>query len=83
VTQAVPIETVRRINGVLGQNFVTKYGTKQGIIVIGKMAPFGFGAAIGGTGNAVMARMAIKAARSAFGPPPGEPAPITVSAAGA
>ncbi len=70
VTQAVPLETVRQINRVLGRNFVTKYGTKQGIVVIGKMVPFGFGAAIGAGGNAAMARLAIRTARSAFGPLP-------------
>ncbi len=33
--------TLRQINSVLGKNFVTKYGTKQGIIVLGRVAPFG------------------------------------------
>ncbi len=68
ITAAVPMESIRQINRVLGPNVVTKYGTKQGIFVIGKMAPFGVGAAIGAGGNAAMARMAIAAARSAFGP---------------
>lgn len=70
VTEAVPLQVIRRINKVLGHNFVTRYGTKQGIVVIGKMAPFGLGAAIGATGNTVMARMTIKTARAAFGPLP-------------
>lgn len=68
VTEAIPIQTIRQINRVLGPNVVTKYGTKQGIFVIGKMAPFGIGASIGAAGNTVMARMAVAAARSAFGP---------------
>jgi hypothetical protein len=61
---------LRQINGVLGRNFITKYGTKQGIIVLGKVAPFGIGAVIGGAANAVMANIAVRAGRHAFGPPP-------------
>ncbi|BDZ61105.1 hypothetical protein GCM10025873_08960 [Demequina sediminis] len=41
VTNSIPIETIRAINKVLGHNFVTRYGTKQGIVVIGRIAPSG------------------------------------------
>lgn len=41
IVAKVPIETLRQINRVLGRNFVTKYGTKQGIVVLGRVAPFG------------------------------------------
>jgi len=37
----VPAEILRRINRVLSRNFLTKYGTKQGVIVLGRVAPFG------------------------------------------
>ncbi|UOX85864.1 hypothetical protein MUY14_29320 [Amycolatopsis sp. FBCC-B4732] len=66
----VPATTLKQINGVLGKNFVTEYGTKQGIIVLGRVAPFGIGAAIGGGANATVAAMAVRAARRAFGPAP-------------
>jgi len=33
VVAKVPVETLRQINRTLGRNFVTKYGTKQGITV--------------------------------------------------
>lgn len=66
VTNAVPLSTIRTINKVLGANFVTKYGTKRGIIAIGKVAPFGIGFVIGGGGNLVMARGVIKTAKSMF-----------------
>ena len=66
----VPVETLRQINGILGKNFVTKYGTKQGIIVLGQVAPFGIGAVIGGGANAAIATLTVRAARRAFGPPP-------------
>lgn len=66
-----PMTTLRQINRVLGRNFVTKYGTKQGIIVLGRVAPFGIGAVIGGGANATVAALAVRAARRAFGPAPG------------
>ena len=66
----VPAATLRQINGVLGRNFITKYGTKQGIIVLGRVVPFGIGAVIGGGANAAVAALAVRAARRAFGPAP-------------
>lgn len=66
----VPRSKLLQINKVLGRNFVTKYGTKQGIIVLGRVIPFGIGAVIGGGANLVLAETAIRASRRAFGPPP-------------
>jgi hypothetical protein len=65
----MPVETLRQINRVLGKHFVTKYGTKQGIIVLGRVAPFGIGVVIGGGANAALAALAARAGRRAFGPP--------------
>ncbi|TDB88189.1 hypothetical protein E1264_12320 [Actinomadura sp. KC216] len=70
VVAKVPVETLRQINKVLGKNFITKYGTKQGIIVLGKVAPFGIGAVIGGGANAALASLTVRAGRRAFGPAP-------------
>lgn len=70
IVAKVPAETLRQINRVLGKHFVTKFGTKQGIIVLGRVAPFGIGAVIGGGANAALAALAVRAARHAFGPPP-------------
>ncbi|WP_284747736.1 hypothetical protein [Amycolatopsis sp. RTGN1] len=66
----VPLATLRQINKVLGRNFITRYGTRQGIIVLGRVVPFGIGAAIGGGANAALAALAVRAARRAFGPAP-------------
>jgi hypothetical protein len=68
LANAVPLQTIRTLNRVLGRNFVTRYGSKTGILVLGKAAPFGIGAAIGAGGNLAMARMIIKSTRAAFGP---------------
>lgn len=70
VVQRIPMSQIHAINKVLGRNFVTKYGTKQGIVVLGRVVPFGIGAAIGGGANAAMSAMVIRSARRAFGPPP-------------
>ncbi|MFJ2647153.1 hypothetical protein ACIO1C_10545 [Streptomyces sp. NPDC087420] len=70
VVAKVPVETLRQINKILGKNFITKYGTKQGIIVLGRVAPFGIGAVIGGGANAALAALAVRAGRRAFGPAP-------------
>lgn len=70
LVKAIPMTTVDAINRVLGPCFVTKFGTKQGILVLGRELPFGIGAVIGGGGNAVLGRATIAAARRAFGPAP-------------
>jgi hypothetical protein len=54
------------INKVLGRHFVTKYGTRRGILVIGKVMPFGVGFAIGAGGNLMMARGVIKTTKKMF-----------------
>lgn len=70
VLTRTPAKSLRAVNSVLGRNMITKYGTKQGVIVLGRVIPFGIGAAIGGTLGAVSARGVMAAADAAFGPPP-------------
>ena len=70
VVRNVPMESILAINKVLGRNFVTKYGTRQGIIVLGKWIPFGVGAVIGGSANGVFSHLIISASNRAFGDPP-------------
>lgn len=70
IVDGVPATTLKQINKVLGPNFITKYGTKQGIIVLGRVVPFGIGAVIGGGANYISARTMIGTSRSAFGPAP-------------
>lgn len=79
LTQRIPVATLHRINRVLGQHVVTKYGTTRGILVLGKALPFGFGAAIGGAGNAGLGWVSVRTVRGAFGPVPGRP-PVTIAA---
>jgi hypothetical protein len=70
LVRRVPAETLKRVNKALGRSFLTKYGTKQGALVLGRAAPFFLGSAIGAAGNAALAQGSIAAARRAFGPPP-------------
>lgn len=70
IVQGISMENIRAINGVLGRNFVTKYGTKEGILVLGREVPFGIGAAIGSAGNLAGGYASVRAARRAFGPAP-------------
>ncbi|GGG67711.1 hypothetical protein [Corynebacterium pelargi] len=61
VAKKTPRATIQQINKVLGRNFVTRYGSRQGIVVLGKIAPFGIGAAIGAGLNYALAQAVIKA----------------------
>lgn len=70
VANGVPMSTINSVNRVLGPRFVTRYGTRQGVLVLGRDLPLGIGAAIGAGGNALFGRMAITGARRAFGPAP-------------
>lgn len=65
----IPRSKIVAVNKVLGKNFVTKYGTKQGIVVLGRVIPFGIGAVIGGTANAIISQGIITASNRAFGAP--------------
>lgn len=70
LVKGMPTEKIRAVNKVLGRNFITKYGSKQGILVLGRAMPFGIGAAIGATGNYGLGYASVRAARRAFGPAP-------------
>ncbi|MBD8606024.1 hypothetical protein IFT73_04090 [Aeromicrobium sp. CFBP 8757] len=70
MVEQIPMSSINSINKVLGPRFVTKYGAKQGVIVLGKQAPLGFGAAIGAGANHITARLMVKQANQIFGEPP-------------
>ena len=63
-------DKVAGINSRLAQLLVTRFGARQGALLIGRAIPLGIGAGIGAVGNAALARTAIDAARKAFGPAP-------------
>ncbi|MCM3887339.1 hypothetical protein [Frankia sp. R82] len=69
IIQGIPQPKINAVDKVLGRHFVTKYGTRKGIIVLGRVVPFGIGAVIGGTANGMFSQGIIKAADRAFGAP--------------
>lgn len=58
------------INSRLAHLLITRFGARQGALLVGRALPLGIGAGVGAAGNAALARSAIGAARRAFGPPP-------------
>jgi hypothetical protein len=70
IVKTIPMSAVNKANKVLGPRFVTKYGTKQGVLVLGKQVPFFLGAGIGAGGNGLFGWLIVKAARKIVGPPP-------------
>jgi hypothetical protein len=72
IVKSIPMSTINKINKVLGPRFVTKYGTKQGVLVLGKQVPLGIGVALGGGGNHLVGRGIIMSARRILGDAPSE-----------
>lgn len=60
----IPGSALKPINRLLGQNFVTKVGRKQGIVILGEVIPIGIGAVIGGSLSFAMGKGMIKATRA-------------------
>jgi hypothetical protein len=57
LVSAIPTAGVARVNRVLGGRIITKFGTQQGVIRLGRLVPFGVGAAIGAAGNAALVQV--------------------------
>ena len=67
---AIPMSTIKRFNKVLGPRFITKYGTKQGVLVLGKQVPVFLGAGIGIIGNTLFGHFTIALVKKVFGDTP-------------
>ena len=70
IVQSIPMSAINKANSILGPRFVTKYGTKQGVLVLGKQIPLFIGVGIGAAGNHLFGWFVIKAAGKILGPPP-------------
>ena len=66
----MPTTTIRRVNSRLMKRLVRRQAAKQGGLALGRLAPFGVGAAIGIMGARGLGRSVVTGARIAFGPPP-------------
>lgn len=70
IVSAIPMSTVTRLNKILGYRFITKYGTKQGVLVLSKQVPLGIGAVLGAGGDYGFGWLTVASAKRIFGPPP-------------
>lgn len=70
IVNAIPMSAVLKANKVLGPRFITKYGTKQGILVLSKQIPLGLGIGVGAGASHLIGRTIVRTAKRVFGPPP-------------
>jgi hypothetical protein len=70
IVNMIPMSAVLKANKVLGPRFITKYGTKQGILVLSKQIPLGLGIGVGASANYLIGRTIVKAAKKVFGSAP-------------
>ncbi|MEV6378023.1 hypothetical protein AB0M31_01210 [Streptomyces sp. NPDC051773] len=70
IVQATPGSAINRANKVLRPQFITKYGTKRGVLVLGDLVPLGVGIALGTSGHLAVGWATIKSARAFLGQPP-------------
>lgn len=68
--KSIPQSRIKSVNTALAKTVVQKYGTKRGLVVLGRLLPFGVGAVIGGAANAAFSKGVIASAAKAFGPAP-------------
>lgn len=70
IVHAIPMSAVLKANKVLGPRFITKYGTKHGVLVLSKQIPLGLGIGVGAFSNHMIGRTIAGTARKVFGPAP-------------
>ncbi len=70
--RGIPPQAVEEANRRLARWVLRRYGARQGAVVLGRLVPFGVGAAIGGAANAAIGRSVVESVRRAFGPAPEE-----------
>ncbi|MFC7406245.1 hypothetical protein [Georgenia alba] len=66
----LPLGTVKAVNKMLARRLVQAGLTRAGALSVGRLTPFGVGAAVGYWGTRMMGRSVLEGTREAFGPPP-------------
>jgi len=66
----MPMGTVKKVNNQLTRKLVRTQAARFGGVALGRLAPYGIGAAIGVAGGRALGQSVVKGARLAFGPPP-------------
>ena len=65
-----PTRTIARVNNALAKRFIRRQVARQGGLALGRLVPFGIGAAIGIAGARALGATVVVSTRRAFGPPP-------------
>src|SRR4029078_11710809 len=68
IVNAIPMSAVYKDNKVLGPRVITKYGTKQGVLVLSKQIPLGLGIGVGAFANHMIGRTIVATAKKVFRP---------------
>ncbi|GIG38767.1 hypothetical protein [Cellulomonas phragmiteti] len=66
----MPMGTVKKVNNQLTRKLLRTQAARFGGVALGRLAPYGIGAAIGVAGGRALGQTVVKGARLAFGPPP-------------
>src|SRR3954466_44964 len=66
IVNAIPMTAVHKANKVLGPRFITKYGTKQGVLVLSKQIPLGLGIGVGAFSSDMIGRAIVSTAKKVF-----------------
>lgn len=66
----MPMGTVKKVNNALTRKLLRTQAARIGGLALGRLAPYGIGAAIGVAGGRALGRTVVKGARVAFGEPP-------------
>jgi hypothetical protein len=71
LVEAIPMPAVDKANALVGRHrFVTKYGEKQGVLVLSKHVPVGIGIGVGAVSNHLVGWTIVGTAKKVFGPAP-------------
>ena len=66
----MPLTTVKSVNAQLSKRMAKRTAAKGGALALGRLVPFGSGAALGWTGGRALANQVIEGAKAALGPAP-------------
>lgn len=69
-SRVLRVPGLKEINSRMMHRFVRKFAVKRAGLALGKLAPAGLGAAIGGWGNRKLGRTVVDTADATFGAPP-------------
>jgi hypothetical protein len=70
LVKAIPNAAIKKVNLVLRPQFIVKWGTTRGVLVLGKQVPLWIGAVVGSAGNVLFGNVVIKSAKKILGPAP-------------